>query len=109
MFYVFVSQHLTKVTSLNFDDCKFLQKVPDLSGISNLKSLSLSHCTSLMEVDPNVGFLEKLVEFIFNGCSNLSKFPTRVCWKSLEDLILLDCKRLKKFPEIVDKMDSLVA
>ncbi|KAK9942548.1 hypothetical protein M0R45_008207 [Rubus argutus] len=100
-------QHLTKVTSLNFDDCKFLKKVPDLSGISNLKSLSLSRCTSLMEVDPNVGFLEKLVEFILNGCSNLSKFPTRVCWKSLEDLVLLDCKRLKKFPEIVDKMDSL--
>nr|XP_011457699.1 PREDICTED: protein SUPPRESSOR OF npr1-1, CONSTITUTIVE 1-like [Fragaria vesca subsp. vesca] len=100
-------EHLTKVTSLNFDNCKFLKKVPNLSGIPNIKSLHLGQCTSLVEVDPSVGFLEKLVTLDLNRCSNLTKFPTRVCWKSLEDLILLDCKRLKKFPEIVDKMEAL--
>ncbi|PRQ23822.1 putative TIR domain, winged helix-turn-helix DNA-binding domain-containing protein [Rosa chinensis] len=102
-----IVEHLTKVTSLNFDNCKFLKKVPNLSGIPNIKSLSLGQCTNLVEVDPTVGFLEKLVTLDLNRCSNLTKFPTRVCWKSLEDLILLDCKRLKKFPEIVDKMESL--
>lgn len=95
------------MTSLNFDNCKFLKKVPNLSGIPNIKSLHLGQCTSLVEVDPSVGFLEKLVTLDLNRCSNLTKFPTRVCWKSLEDLILLDCKRLKKFPEIVDKMEAL--
>ncbi|KAL6211554.1 hypothetical protein ACLB2K_016778 [Fragaria x ananassa] len=99
--------HLTKVTSLNFDNCKFLKKVPNLSGIPNIKSLHLGQCTSVVEVDPSVGFLEKLVTLDLNRCSNLTKFPTRVCWKSLEDFILLDCKRLKKFPEIVDKMEAL--
>ncbi|XP_040365123.1 TMV resistance protein N isoform X2 [Rosa chinensis] len=98
---------IVEVTSLNFDNCKFLKKVPSLSGIPNIKSLSLGECTNLVEVDPTVGFLEKLVTLDLNRCSNLTKFPTRVCWKSLKDLILLDCKRLKKFPEIVDKMESL--
>lgn len=95
------------MTSLNFEGCEFLKTIPDLSGLSNMKSLNLRYCTSLLEVDHSVGFLEKLVKLDLEGCANLEMFPERVGWKSLESISLNYCKRLKKFPEIVEKMESL--
>ncbi|PRQ23820.1 putative TIR domain, winged helix-turn-helix DNA-binding domain-containing protein [Rosa chinensis] len=98
---------LTKVTSLNFEGCKFLKSISDFSGLSNMKSLNLRYCTSLLEIDPSVGFLENLVTLDLEGCTNLEMFPNRVGWKSLESISLKYCKKLKKFPEIVEKMESL--
>lgn len=93
--------------SLNLTNCKFLAKIPDLSGMENLKYLTLSGCKSLIEVDSSIGFLDKLATLDLSRCSNRVNFPPMIRLKSLEMLILSGCKKLENFPEIVDKMDSL--
>ncbi|CAL2240017.1 unnamed protein product [Prunus armeniaca] len=100
-------KNLAKLMSLNLTDCKFLARIPDLSGMENLKYLTLSGCKSLIEVDSSIGFLDKLATLDLSRCSNLVNFPPMIRLKSLEMLILSGCKRLENFPEIVDKMDSL--
>ncbi|KAI5342786.1 hypothetical protein L3X38_010662 [Prunus dulcis] len=87
--------------------CQFLEKIPDLSGIPNIKYLHLSECTSLVEVDDSVGFLDKFVELDLDGCVNLARFGTRLRLKSLETLRLWGCEWLESFPEIEVKMESL--
>ncbi|XP_048431406.1 disease resistance protein RUN1-like isoform X2 [Pyrus x bretschneideri] len=101
-------KNLAKFTSMNFRGCKFLEKIPDLSGSPNLKHLVLSECKSLVEVDDSVGFLDKLVYLNLNGCSKLKRFATRLGLRSLEWLYLKGCTRLESFPEIEEgKMESL--
>ncbi|KAI5342770.1 hypothetical protein L3X38_010646 [Prunus dulcis] len=97
-----------KLTSINLSGCQFLEKIVDLSGIPNLKYLNLSECKRLVEVDGSVGFLDKLVELDLRECFQLTRFGTRLRLKSLERLYLCDCKRLESFPEIDDKMESLI-
>ncbi|XP_034203537.1 disease resistance-like protein DSC1, partial [Prunus dulcis] len=103
----FKFKHLTKITSLNLRGCQFLAKIPDLSGIPNIKRLNLSKCIRLVEVDGSVGFLDKLVHLDFGGCFNLTRFGTRLRLKSLKILDLSDCKSLESFPEIEVEMESL--
>ncbi|XP_021802340.1 protein SUPPRESSOR OF npr1-1, CONSTITUTIVE 1-like, partial [Prunus avium] len=100
-------KNLAKLMSLNLTGCKFLAKIPDLSGMENLKYLTLSGCKSLIEVDSSIGFHDKLATLDLSRCTNLVNFPPMIRLKSLEMLILSGCKRLENFPEIVDKMDSL--
>ncbi|ONI21282.1 hypothetical protein PRUPE_2G057600 [Prunus persica] len=100
-------KHLSKLTSMNLRGCQFLEKIPDLSGIPNIKYLNLRECTLLFEVDGSVGFLDKLVELDLGGCFNLTRFGTRLRLKSLKKLYLNNCKRLESFPEIEVEMESL--
>ncbi|BBN69239.1 Putative disease resistance TIR-NBS-LRR class protein [Prunus dulcis] len=82
-------KHLPNLTSMN---------LRDLSGIPNIKYLHLSECTSLVEVDDSVGFLDKLVELDLDGCVNLARNTSS-----------MGCERLESFPEIEVKMESLWA
>ncbi|TQD93686.1 hypothetical protein C1H46_020690 [Malus baccata] len=98
--------YLTGLKELNANGCQ-LQKVPDLSGSPNLEHLDLSDCTSLVEVDDSVGFLDKLRGLQFSGCSKLKRFATRLGSRSLSCIFLEGCRRLESFPEIEGKMESL--
>lgn len=92
---------------MNFERCKFLEEIPDCTGIPNLKRLNLNYCRGLVEVHHSVGFLDKLVELRVRGCFNLVIFPRRISLKSLEVIDLGDCFRLTHFPVIVGKMGSV--
>ncbi|XP_008245069.1 PREDICTED: TMV resistance protein N-like [Prunus mume] len=100
-------KHLSKLTSMNLRGCQFLEKIPNLSGIPNIKYLNLRECTLLFEVDGSIGFLDQLVQLDLGGCFNLTRFATTLRLKSLEELDLRDCKRLESFPEIEVEMESL--
>ncbi|RXI06228.1 hypothetical protein DVH24_018270 [Malus domestica] len=101
-------KNLAKLTWMNLSGCEFLEKIPDLSGSPNIIKLDLSDCTSLVEVDDSVRFLDKLEILILSGCSKLTRFATRLGLRSLEELDLDGCTRLERFPEIEkDKMKSL--
>ncbi|XP_048427893.1 uncharacterized protein LOC125468079 [Pyrus x bretschneideri] len=95
------------LTTMNFESCEFLGKIPDFTGIMNLKNLILNNCTSLVEVHPSIGFLNKLVVLRLRGCSNLVIFSRKISLKSLEVIDLSNCFRLEHFPVIVGKMESL--
>ncbi|XP_034203664.1 disease resistance protein TAO1-like, partial [Prunus dulcis] len=98
---------LPNLIDMNLRGCQFLEKIPDLSGIPNIEYLFISDCTSLVELDDSVGFLDKLVDLDLEGCVNLTKFGRRFRLKSLETLDLKGCASLESFPEIEVKMESL--
>ncbi|CAL2238219.1 unnamed protein product [Prunus armeniaca] len=100
-------KHLPNLTSMDLNGCQFLEKIPDLSGIPNIKYLILSGCRRLVEIDDSVGLLDKLVQLNLSRCVKLTRFATTLRLKSLEELDLSDCKRLKSFPEIEVEMESL--
>jgi len=95
------------MTFMDFNDCKFLRKIPDVSRIPNLEKLTLDGCKNLVEVHHSVGFLDKLVVLSLKRCSNLRSFPRSLKMKSLKFLFLSGCSRLKNFPEIECQMECL--
>ncbi|CAN6699097.1 unnamed protein product [Malus baccata var. baccata] len=101
-------KNFAKLTRMNLSGCEFLEKTPDLCGSPNVRELYLSDCTSLVEVDDSVGFLDKLQILVLSGCSKLTRFATRLGLRSLKELYLHGCTRLERFPEVEkDKMKSL--
>ncbi|CAN6563529.1 unnamed protein product [Malus baccata var. baccata] len=102
-----VFKNLAKLTYLNLSGSEFLQKIPNLSGSPNIRELILDKCKSLVEVDDSVGVLDKLVTLSLRGCSRLERFATRLRLRSLRNLNLCGCTKLKSFPEIEDKMESV--
>ncbi|CAN6580188.1 unnamed protein product [Malus baccata var. baccata] len=100
-------KNLTKLTSIYLSGCQYLTRISDFSGVPNLVRLDLDNCTNLTEVDPSVGFLNKLEELSLVDCRNLTVFPTTISLKSLTTFVLSGCKKFEIFPEIVGKMRSL--
>ncbi|XP_021815751.1 TMV resistance protein N-like [Prunus avium] len=97
-------ESLATLKHISFRSCEFLTKIPDFSGLSSLVELDLNFCTSLVEVHPSVGFLNKLAILRLVDCINLTRFPRAANLKSLK-LIILNCKKLEYFPEILGKME----
>ncbi|KAG7945381.1 hypothetical protein I3843_15G148900 [Carya illinoinensis] len=102
-----ISGQFQSLTVMEFCECKFLTKIPDLSSCSNLKELHISKCKNLVKVHDSVGFLDKLVRLSLNDCSSLKSFPRCLKLRSLEDFVLWHCKKLRNFPEIECKMERL--
>lgn len=92
---------------LKLSHSQFLIKIPDLSGVPNLRRLILEGCTSLFKVHPSIGTLNKLIFINLNDCKNLTSFLPSICMESLEILTLSGSSKLKKFPEIQGGMKHL--
>ncbi|XP_059455249.1 disease resistance protein Roq1-like [Corylus avellana] len=100
-------ENFQNLTMMNFTGCEFLQKVPDISRISNLETLILDGCVRLVEVHRSIGFLDKLVNLSLENCINLRSFPRSLKLRSLESLVLCGCSRLENFPKIECQMKCL--
>ncbi|KAL2967719.1 hypothetical protein AAZX31_16G190500 [Glycine max] len=100
------SKKLGHLTVLNFDQCEFLTKIPDVSDLPNLKELSFKKCESLVAVDDSIGFLNKLKKLSAYGCRKLTSFPP-LNLTSLETLELSHCSSLEYFPEILGEMENI--
>ncbi|KAM4088365.1 hypothetical protein ACJW30_07G064700 [Castanea mollissima] len=100
-------KNLQNLAIMNFSNCEFLTKVPDLSMMPNLEQLNLENCTNLIEVHYSVGFLDRLRLMKFVECSKLRSFPRSLKLRSLELLMLEGCSGLENFPEIDCKMERL--
>ncbi|XP_008454602.1 LOW QUALITY PROTEIN: disease resistance protein RUN1-like [Cucumis melo] len=62
---------LRSLQYLNLSYCKKLEKIPDLSAASNLKSLYLQECTNLRGIHESIGSLDMLVTMDLRRCTNL--------------------------------------
>ncbi|KAM5571335.1 disease resistance protein RPV1-like [Rosa sericea] len=93
--------------TMNLKGSKFLRKIPDLSGMPNLKTLKLDSCKELVEVHDSVGRLEKLVILSLRRCYRLVMFPRKISLISLQSIKLMGCKKLRNFPDIEGNMESL--
>ncbi|XP_042961791.1 disease resistance protein TAO1-like [Carya illinoinensis] len=96
------------LTIMKLENCEFLEKIPDLSSLSNLKELAVLFCTRLVEVHDSVGCLENLSMLDFFHCSKLRIFPRSLNLRSLCYLGLQDCPSIRYLPEIECKMESLI-
>ncbi|KAK2407425.1 TMV resistance protein N [Trifolium repens] len=77
------SKKFVNMTLLNFDECKFITHIPDVSGAPNLERLSLV-------------------------CCKLQNFPP-IQLTSLQHLNLSHCSSLVSFPEILGNMKNITS
>lgn len=97
-------QKFVNMTSLNFDECRQLKQIPDVSYLRHLENLSFRWCPKLSSLHYSVGFLEKLKILDAEGCSRLKSFPP-IKLTSLEQLKLRYCHSLENFPEVLGNME----
>ncbi|XP_048132789.1 disease resistance protein RPV1-like [Rhodamnia argentea] len=84
---------------LNLTGCLKLRKTPDLSTHVHLERLILESCENLVQIDPSIGQLEKLVFLNLKDCSNLRELPDEMgALESLREL-LLDSTAIGEIPE----------
>lgn len=96
------------LTYMNFRSCQYIRKLSDLSiATPNIKEIDLCQCRNLVKVHDCVGHLEKLEKLDLIGCTGLQILPSCLTMKSLKQLILYECSRLEKFPNISHEMNGL--
>ncbi|KAL5778567.1 hypothetical protein ACOSQ2_009304 [Xanthoceras sorbifolium] len=121
-------QHLNKVQSLYLYHCKSLVSIPDCTSLKsleylfldhcsklkrlpqlpkNLKTLSSSECSSLVEIPSSVKHLSKLEYLNFSCCKSLTSIPDLRGLKSLKEFILRDTQ-VEELPSSLENLDSFV-
>jgi len=105
-FPLFSLQKFKNLTDLNFDNCKILTQIPDVSDLPNLEKLSFERCERVIAVDDSIGFLNKLKILKAQHCTKLRRFPP-LNLPSLKVLQLSYCYSLENFPEILGKMGNI--
>ncbi|CAH8255921.1 unnamed protein product [Arabidopsis lyrata] len=102
------SQHLPNLKKMDLRHSYDLKQLPDLSNATNLESLDVHLCASLVEFPSYIGNLHKLEELKMGFCINLQVVPTLVNLASLDYLDMKGCSQLKKFPDISTNIRALV-
>ncbi|XP_034674195.1 disease resistance-like protein DSC1 isoform X2 [Vitis riparia] len=98
----------SKLTAVILSHSKNLIKVSNFSSTPNLEKLILEGCTSLREIDPSIGDLERLGLLDLKECKSLGSLPDSICnLKSLKTLYLSGCSELNCLPEDLGNMQHL--
>ena len=93
---------------MNFNHCKNITKLPDLSVISpNVKEMVLYRCINLVEIHQSNGLLEELEFWSFRGCQNIRIFPRNLRLKSLERFYFDWCGSLLQRTERLALLSSI--
>ncbi|KAD2804076.1 hypothetical protein E3N88_37453 [Mikania micrantha] len=98
---------LPNLKILHLQGSSFLESTPDFRGVPCLERLILDYCTSLIRIDPSIGYHERLAYVSMHQCSKLEKFPSIMRMKKLETLNLSLCTKLQDLPYIGTHMDCL--
>ncbi|XP_030513104.2 disease resistance protein RPV1-like [Rhodamnia argentea] len=84
---------------LNLTECQKLHKTPKFSFHENLERLILEGCENLVQIDPSISHLKKLVFLNLKYCHSLRKLPDEMgALESLREL-LLDDTSIEEIPE----------
>ncbi|KAL6328608.1 hypothetical protein AAG906_003293 [Vitis piasezkii] len=106
---------LKKLIFLNLEGCKNLKSFLGSIHLESLQILTLSGCSKLKKFPEVQGAMDNLSELSLKGTAikdchlqSLESLPGCIFkLKSLKTLILSNCLRLKKLPEIQENMESL--
>ncbi|WZY78294.1 hypothetical protein YC2023_024678 [Brassica napus] len=75
-----------------------LIEMPDLSKATNLETLKLRNCYSLVKLPSSIPHPNKLTTINLKNCRNLETIPIGISLKSLEVLNLYGCSMLRTIP-----------
>ena len=93
---------------MNFNYCKNITKLPDLSVISpNIKKVRLYRCINLVEVHQSNGLLEELEFWDLGRCQNIRIFPRNLRLKSLKSFYFDWCGSLLQRTERLALLSSI--
>ncbi|CAL9241660.1 unnamed protein product [Arabidopsis halleri] len=98
---------LTCLKEMDLDGSVNLKEIPDLSMATNLETLELGNCKSLVELPSFIRNLNKLLKLNMEFCNNLKTLPTGFNLKSLGLLNFNYCSELRTFPEISTNISDL--
>ncbi|XP_034674858.1 disease resistance protein RPV1-like [Vitis riparia] len=99
---------VSNLTAIILSHSKDLAMVSNFSSTPNLEKLILEGCTSLREIDPSIGDLERLGLLDLKECKSLGSLPDSICnLKSLKTLYLSGCSELNGLPKDLGNMTHL--
>ncbi|KAI9107360.1 hypothetical protein K1719_021748 [Acacia pycnantha] len=105
---LYAASTLPQLKELNLEGC-MLETLPEaVFKVQKLESLSLEHCSQLLELSQQITNLENLKELRLAGCERLEKLPHEI-WElhKLEILSLGQCWRLSGLPQEIAKLQNL--
>ncbi|KAL3360075.1 hypothetical protein AABB24_016530 [Solanum stoloniferum] len=101
-------QYCRSLKKLDLSDCKHLKSTPNFKGSRSLEYLMFKGCSSLKNIHPSIGNLERLINLQFGYCKKITDLPSSICQlKSLEYLDINDCSSLQTLPVDIGDMQSL--
>jgi Leucine-rich repeat (LRR) protein len=94
-----MSQYLPNLRTLDLSNSTKLEKIIDFGEFPNLEKLNLKGCKKLVELDPSIGLLRKLVYLNLEDCYNLVNIPNNIFGlSSLENLNMNGCSKVFNNP-----------
>lgn len=102
-----IQQYLPNLRMIHLSELTNLIETPDFDGLPNLEKFMVDRCSSLEEIHPSIGSLERLISLIIRFCENLKMFPTITRSHNLKSFILSHCPKLFEVSEIQENMDRL--
>ncbi|XP_033142917.1 protein VARIATION IN COMPOUND TRIGGERED ROOT growth response isoform X2 [Brassica rapa] len=84
-----------------------LIEMPDLSKATNLETLKLRKCYSLVKLPSSIPHPNKLKKLDLRNCRNVETIPTGISLKSLKDLNTKGCSRMRTFPQISSTIEDV--
>nr|WIL60047.1 nodulation protein [Melilotus officinalis] len=100
-------QELVNLELIDLSECKHLINLPDLSEASKLRSLYLSGCESLCEIQPSIFSKDTLVTLLLDRCTKLKSLMSEKHLRSLQKINVYGCSSLKEFSLSSDSIESL--
>ncbi|KAL3329323.1 hypothetical protein AABB24_036432 [Solanum stoloniferum] len=101
-------QYCRNLKKLDLSDCKRLRRTPNFNGSRSLETLWFENCSSLKEIHPSIGNLDRLIDLQLNGCEKIMDLPSSICQlKSLKYLGINHCSSLQTLPVDIGEMQSL--
>ncbi|XP_049388262.1 disease resistance protein RUN1-like [Solanum stenotomum] len=101
-------QYCRSLKKLDLSDCKHLKSTPNFKGSRSLEYLMFKGCSSLKNIHPSIGNLERLIDLQFGYCKEITDLPSSICQlKSLKYLDICLCSSLQTLPVDIGDMQSL--
>ncbi|KAL1195563.1 putative disease resistance protein RPP1 [Cardamine amara subsp. amara] len=93
-------QPLPNLKRIDMSSSFKLKEIPNLLNATNLETLTLKYCSSLVELPSSIRNLHKLKKLKMAFCKKLQVVPTNINLASLEEVDMSSCSRLRSFPDI---------
>ncbi|KAL3729028.1 hypothetical protein ACJRO7_033600 [Eucalyptus globulus] len=98
-----------KLKVLTLENNMSIYRTPTFFEYSVLEKLSISKCSSLMEIDCSIRKLRLLTDLSIESCQNLEKLPEQIGeLPNLQHLSLRNCDSLSELPKSISKLESLM-